>query len=56
MTAHVREVTIAGKRWWWCFTTPLVYSVYWLPDGSKTMREFRDEQVAAIRQHLAGRP
>lgn len=52
LIAHVRVVELNGKLWWWCFTEPLVYSVYWLPDDSKSLVQFRDEQVALIRQHI----
>lgn len=40
------------REWWWFFTQPFVYSVWWRPDGSKTMDQFLTEQVAAVKAHL----
>ena len=40
------------RVWWWFFTQPYVYSVWWRPDGSKTMDEFLAEQVARVKAHL----
>jgi len=40
------------SQWWWFFTDPFEFSVFWQPDGKKTMEEFRDEQVAAVRAYL----
>jgi hypothetical protein len=52
MIAFVVGQTINGRHWWWFFTKPFVYSVYWQPDGSKTMEEFALEQAAKCREHL----
>lgn len=41
--------------WWWFFTQPLVYSVYWQPDGSRTMEQYAHEQAAKCREHLGKR-
>ena len=48
----VTGYVIKDREWWWFFTQPLVYSVYWMPDGSKTMEQFLHEQIALIRRRL----
>lgn len=56
MIAHVVEEKrwartrkgLVHQTWWWFFTQPLVYCVYWQTDGSKTMQQFLNEQVAKI--------
>lgn len=40
------------REWWWFFTQPFVYSVFWRPDGSKTMTQFATEQAALAKAHL----
>jgi hypothetical protein len=50
----VVEETIRGETWWWFFTQPLVYSVYWKPDGSKTFEQYLHEQAALARAHALG--
>jgi hypothetical protein len=40
-------------EWWWFFTQPLVYSVYWRSDGSKTLEQYLEEEVAKVRAHIA---
>lgn len=57
MTAHVARVyrTVSGRHteWWWFFSQPLVYSVWFKPDGVKTMDRFFEEQLAKARAHKA---
>lgn len=40
------------RVWWWFSTDPFVYSVWYRPDGSKTIEQFRDEQAAAAGAHM----
>lgn len=55
MIGYAVEETIRGETWWWFFTQPLVYSVYWKTDGSKTLQAFAEEQAALARAHHLGR-
>lgn len=54
MTAHCVVVTSGPlKRWFWFFTLePHLFSVYWLSDGTKTMDEFMEEQLAIVRAYV----
>lgn len=52
MTAHFGRTWRRGREWWWFFTMPLTYSVWWLPDGTKTRQVFFDEQLLAVRQYI----
>ena len=40
-----------GRRWLWFFTDPLVYSVWWLDDGTLTAERFLAEQTELARAH-----
>lgn len=41
-----------GFVWWWFFTIPYRFSVWWQPDRSKTMNQFALEQAAKVRNYL----
>lgn len=40
--------------WLWFFTLPLVYSVWWRDDGTKTVDQFLLEQAELARAHRSG--
>jgi hypothetical protein len=48
----VVKETIRGREWWWFFTQPFRFSVYWQPDGTKTMEQFALEQAASVRAFI----
>ena len=61
MKAYVRKVNRGPLHvWWWFFTQPLVFSVYYKPKDEdrtpKNMTKFLDEQVASVRSYLAANP
>jgi hypothetical protein len=49
---YVVKETIRGREWWWFFTQPFRFSVYWQPDGTKTMEQFALEQAASVRAFI----
>jgi hypothetical protein len=62
MTGYVVEIergkyrdqsgTVRARIWWWFFTDPLEFSVWWMPDGSRSMEQFAEEQAAKVRAFL----
>jgi hypothetical protein len=59
MKAYVVREHSGTKVWWWFFTEPLVFSVYYFPTEEEAkdelaMYRFRDDQVKAIRTYITG--
>jgi hypothetical protein len=54
LRGYVVEQTRNGRLWWWFFTKPSKFSVWWQPDGSKTMHQYALEEAAKARNYLLG--
>jgi hypothetical protein len=49
-----RPVSHTHTEWWWFFTIPFVFSVWYKPGGRypKTMEQYLEEQTAKVRAYL----
>jgi len=60
MNGYVVKGHSGTRRWWWFFTLPLVYSVYYFPteqeyDDELALHRFLNEQVRLVREDIKSR-
>lgn len=51
-----RTVSHIHSEWWWFFTIPYVFSVWWRPDGKKTIEQYLEEQTKLVQEYLRANP
>lgn len=51
-----RSVSHRHTEWWWFFSLPYEFSVWWKPDGKKTMGQFLEEQIKKVQEFRRAYP
>jgi hypothetical protein len=51
-----RSVSRIHSEWWGFFSIPYVFSVWWKPDGTKTIEQYLDEQFKIAEEYLRANP